>query len=82
MTEAEVFSRVSLAKSSQLKWRKTSFKERRLVLRTIQKYILSHIEDVCRVSSRDSGKPKVDALLGEVMTTCEKIRCINVNGER
>ncbi|GMH93313.1 hypothetical protein TrVE_jg10775 [Triparma verrucosa] len=81
MTEAEVFSRVSLAKSAQLKWSKTSFKERRLVLRTIQKYILSHIEDICRVSSRDSGKPKVDALLGEVMTTCEKIRCINVNGE-
>ena len=27
------------------------------------------------------GKPKVDALLGEVMTTCEKIRCINFNGE-
>jgi acyl-CoA reductase-like NAD-dependent aldehyde dehydrogenase len=28
-----------------------------------------------------TGKPKVDALLGEVMTTCEKIRCINFNGE-
>lgn len=52
-----------------------------MVLRTIQQYILSHQEDICRVCARDSGKPKVDALLGEVMTTCEKIRCINQNGQ-
>ena len=61
--------------------RKTSFAERRRVLRTIQKYICNHVEDICRVCSRDSGKPKCDALLGEILTTCEKIRCINANGE-
>ena len=55
--------------------------ERRKVLRTIQKYIVHHIDEICRVCTRDSGKPKVDALLGEVLTTCEKIRCMNMNGE-
>ena len=51
------------------------------MLRTIQKYLCHHVQDVCRVASRDSGKVKVDALLGEVLTTCEKIRTINEMGE-
>ncbi len=69
------------ASKAQKSWVQTTYAQRRLVLRTIQKYIVAHQEDICRVCARDSGKPKVDALLGEVMTTCEKIRCINVNGE-
>jgi len=81
MSENEVFAAVSKAKSAQIAWSKTTFRERRKVLRTIQKYIISNISTICLISSRDSGKPKVDALLGEVMTTCEKIRCMNSNGE-
>lgn len=69
------------AKKAQEKWAKTTFAERRMVLRTIQKYVCHHVEDLCRVASRDSGKVKVDALLGEVLTTCEKIRTINEWGE-
>jgi acyl-CoA reductase-like NAD-dependent aldehyde dehydrogenase len=81
MTKEQVDILCNKAAVAQKSWSKTSYKQRRLVLRTIQKYILSHQEDICRVCARDSGKPKVDALLGEVMTTCEKIRCINSLGE-
>lgn len=81
MTKDEVAELCAKAKKAQKTWAKTTYTQRRMVLRTIQKYILEHQEDICRVCARDSGKPKVDALLGEVMTTCEKIRCINVNGE-
>ena len=81
MSEKDVYAAVSKAKVTQLGWSKTTYRQRRMVLRTIQKYIVNNIETICRVCSRDSGKPKVDALLGEVMTTCEKIRCINSNGE-
>ena len=35
-----------------------------------------------RVSSRDSGKTMVDACLGEIMTTCEKIHWLLKEGER
>jgi acyl-CoA reductase-like NAD-dependent aldehyde dehydrogenase len=70
------------ATEAQKSWSRTTFAQRRMVLRTIQQYILDHQEDICRVCARDSGKPKVDALLGEVMTTCEKIRCMNQNGEK
>ncbi len=37
---------------------------------------------VYRVSSRDSGKTAVDAALGEVMVTCEKIWWLIKHGQR
>ena len=81
MTAEDVHELCVKAKKAQEKWAKTTFAERRMVLRTIQKYVCHHAEDICRVASRDSGKVKVDALLGEVLTTCEKIRTINEWGE-
>ncbi len=74
MTTKDVHQLCVKAAEAQTSWSKTSFTERRKVLRTIQKYIVHHVEDICRVCSRDSGKPKCDALLGEILTTCEKIR--------
>lgn len=35
-----------------------------------------------RISSRDTGKTIVDASLGEIMTTCEKITWLLSEGER
>jgi acyl-CoA reductase-like NAD-dependent aldehyde dehydrogenase len=81
MTPAQVHDVCVKAAAAQKTWSKTTFAQRRAVLRTIQKYIVHHIDDICRVSTRDSGKPVVDALLGEVLTTCEKIRCIVAWGE-
>ena len=37
---------------------------------------------LCRVSSRDTGKTMVDASLGEIMTTCEKITWLLDEGEK
>ena len=37
---------------------------------------------VYRVSSRDSGKTAVDAALGEVMVTCEKIWWLIKHGQK
>ena len=81
MTPADVHEACIKASKAQKSWSQTTFAQRRMVLRTLQKYIVNHVRDICRVSSRDSGKPVVDALLGEVLTTSEKIRCINAWGE-
>lgn len=35
-----------------------------------------------RISSRDTGKTMVDASLGEIMTTCEKITWLLSEGEK
>jgi len=82
MTPERVHEAVAKSRTAQAEWAKTSFSERRRVLNTIQNYILSHQDDICRVCALDSGKPKLDALLGEVLTTCEKIRCVCANGEK
>jgi delta 1-pyrroline-5-carboxylate dehydrogenase len=81
MTKEEVHEILVKAKLAQAEWAKTSFAERRKVLRTIQKYICEHVKDICRVSSRESGKPMVDAVLGEITTSCEKLRTICEWGE-
>ncbi len=81
MTADDVNRVVEKAKVAQKAWSSTSFKERRRVLECMQKYILRHMDDICRVCARDSGKPKLDAMLGEVLTTCEKIRCVSSLGE-
>lgn len=81
MTPARVNEICARAKAAQAEWSKTSFEERRRVLMTMQKYITTHIHDIARVAARDSGKPLLDALLGEVLTTCEKIRTVCAEGE-
>jgi acyl-CoA reductase-like NAD-dependent aldehyde dehydrogenase len=81
MSAQEVKEILVKAKEAQQEWKKTTFAQRRMVLRTIQKYVVEHVEDICRVSARESGKPKVDAVMGEILTTCEKIRTICEWGE-
>jgi hypothetical protein len=81
MTAKEVQEILIKAKEAQEEWKNTTFAQRRMVLRTIQKYVVQHVQDICRVSARESGKPKVDAVMGEILTTCEKIRTICEWGE-
>ena len=81
MTPAQVHQACQKAQAAQVRWAQTTWAQRRTVLRTLQKYLVHHVLDICQVSSRDSGKPLVDACLGEVLTTCEKIRTINAHGE-
>ncbi|CAB1116703.1 ALDH [Ectocarpus sp. CCAP 1310/34] len=81
MDAADVEDVVRRARVAQEEWALTTFAERKRVLACLQRYILDNQDDIARVASRDSGKPVVDALLAEVMITCEKIRCISSNGE-
>ncbi|KAL3617227.1 hypothetical protein CASFOL_038974 [Castilleja foliolosa] len=78
----EVKERVEHARKAQKVWAKSSFKQRRQFLRILLKYIIEHQELICEVSSRDTGKTMVDASLGEIMTTCEKITWLLSEGEK
>eukprot|EP00274_Cyanoptyche_gloeocystis_P000488 CAMPEP_0196664708 /NCGR_PEP_ID=MMETSP1086-20130531/58060_1 /TAXON_ID=77921 /ORGANISM="Cyanoptyche gloeocystis , Strain SAG4.97" /LENGTH=626 /DNA_ID=CAMNT_0042001119 /DNA_START=66 /DNA_END=1946 /DNA_ORIENTATION=+ len=81
MKAPEVQRRIALAKKAQESWAQTSFAQRRQVLRLVAKYIVKYQEDICKVSSRDSGKNMTDAMLGEVFCTLEKIRHMITSGE-
>ncbi|KAJ6324671.1 hypothetical protein OIU76_011879 [Salix suchowensis] len=82
LSSSEVHDRVEQARKAQKIWAKSSFKQRRQFLRILLKYIIEHQELICEVSSRDTGKTMVDASLGEIMTTCEKITWLLSEGEK
>jgi hypothetical protein len=81
-TKSDVEGAVARARHAQRSWKLTTFAERRRVLRTLQKYIVDHTEEICTVASRDSGKGKLGALMGEVLVTCEKISYLLNEGEK
>ncbi|KAJ3683043.1 hypothetical protein LUZ60_013270 [Juncus effusus] len=82
LTPDEVTEHVEQARKAQKIWAKSSFRQRRLFLRILLKYIIEHQELICEISSRDTGKTMVDASLGEIMTTCEKITWLLDEGEK
>ncbi|KAK4124977.1 ALDH-like protein [Parathielavia appendiculata] len=65
---------VEQARAAQTKWAKTTFPQRRAVLRSLLQYVLDNQEEICRVACLDSGKTMVDAQLGEIMVTVEKLQ--------
>lgn len=70
MTAAEVNELCAKAKQAQKSWSQTTYAERRVVLRTIQKYIVNHIEEICRVCTRDSGAYYVVGISCKCTLTC------------
>jgi len=79
---ADVRARVQVASDAQQLWRETSFAERRRVLRALRKTILANRESILQASVLETGKTFVDAYLGELLTTLEKIRWLLREGER
>jgi len=73
-TEAEVKSAVARARKAQEEWAAMPFSQREHTLRVLLRAVLDNLDTIVRVACRDSGKTKVDAVLGEVLTTCEKLR--------
>ncbi|KAG0043645.1 Meiotic Sister-Chromatid recombination aldehyde dehydrogenase [Gryganskiella cystojenkinii] len=80
-TKEDVDLALQRARKAQEKWSKTTFAERKIVLQSLQEFILQHQETICRVASRDTGKTMVDGKFGEILTTCERIRWTLAHGE-
>lgn len=78
----DIDNAVLAAAKAQEQWAKTSFNERRKFLRTLMKYILDNQSNIATVACLDSGKTKVDAVLGELLVTAEKIQWMLRQGEK
>lgn len=72
---------IAKAKAAQAQWAQTNFYQRRRVLKTMLKFILESQEIIARVACLDSGKTMVDASLGEILVTVEKLRWTIKHGE-
>ena len=79
---AEVKDCVKRAREAQRTWAKSSFAQRRKLLRILSRCTLDHAEEICRISARDSGKTTTDAAFGEVLVTLEKLSWLVDEGEK
>lgn len=70
------------AEKAQAVWEDTNFLQRKQVLQSLMRYILENAEQICRVACLDSGKTMVDAQLGEILVTVEKIQWTLKHGEK
>ncbi|CBL44690.1 Aldehyde dehydrogenase [gamma proteobacterium HdN1] len=78
----QVQEAVERARNAQQTWRKSSFRQRRAVLQHILDHVLEHADELCEHIVKDSGKTYENALLGEIMPICNKIRWLQKNGEK
>jgi len=82
MTPEMIKEKVKTArKIQQTIWKKTSFDERRRVLGHLIDQILANKFEIASASCKDSGKTLFEAYLGEILTTCEKLRYTIEYGE-
>ncbi len=72
---------VRAAREAQKKWRKSSFAERRAVLRTMLTHLLDHADELVETVVRDSGKTRENAMMGEIWPVAEKLRWTIARGE-
>ena len=80
-TTQDINNAVDLAKQAQQAWGHTTFAQRKVVLRTLLQYVLSHQDDIATVCCLDSGKTKIDASFGEILVTAEKLHWTIKHGE-
>ncbi|KAI9887923.1 MAG: Meiotic Sister-Chromatid recombination aldehyde dehydrogenase [Watsoniomyces obsoletus] len=77
----DIDRKISKATTAQKEWGKTSFSQRRKVLKTILKYVLDHQESIAKTACLDSGKTMIDASFGEILVTAEKLKWTILHGE-
>ncbi|KAJ3201567.1 Meiotic Sister-Chromatid recombination aldehyde dehydrogenase, partial [Clydaea vesicula] len=81
-TKEEIVSSIKKIKVYQNEYfKKTSFKQRIEVLKTIKHFILNNQDLICKISSRDTGKTLLDSTFGEIIPTLEKLNWTIKNGE-
>lgn len=82
MSVKDIDTLVSNATKAQLKWRNTTLEQRAQVLASLQEFILANQDKIARVACRDSGKTMLDASMGEILVTLEKLQWIIKHGPR
>ncbi len=71
MTPEEVRDAIRRARAAQPAWAALGFKERRRRLLALNRLILEREDELCEIISRETGKPRVEALLLEVIPAAD-----------
>ncbi|KAF2078440.1 hypothetical protein CYY_000307 [Polysphondylium violaceum] len=77
----EVKKCLAEAKIAQAEWATTSFDERRQVLQDFIDMFIANENEIVESSMKDTGKTRFEAMFGEILTSCEKLRYLIKHGE-
>lgn len=80
-TPKTLAEKVARARKAQKAWSLTSFEQRRKLMRVLRDHILENQVLLAGVCRQDTGKTLLDASLGEIVTTLEKLRWVIAEGE-
>lgn len=76
-TEAEVHAAVARARAAQPRWNNLGIRKRVALLRNFQRLLNQNKSEVAGLITREAGKPRVEALLTEVLVVLDATRfCI------
>ncbi|EAL67581.1 aldehyde dehydrogenase [Dictyostelium discoideum AX4] len=78
----EVKTCLEAAQKAQVEWGQTTFDERRQILQDFIDMFIKHENELVEASMRDTGKTRFEAMFGEILTSCEKLRYLIQNGEK
>eukprot|EP01132_Coremiostelium_polycephalum_P008006 gene8006-9851_t len=78
----EVKKCLESARVAQSEWANTSFDERRQILQDFIDMFIANENDLVESSMRDTGKTRFEAMFGEILTSCEKLRYLIKHGEK
>ena len=80
-TKDSVEQKIRKCRAAQEVWAKSSFSQRRQLMKTMLRFVVENQATIAKVAVRDSGKTVTDAIFGEVLVTCEKLKWLAANGE-
>lgn len=73
---------VSRARAAQQLWSQTPVRTRALALRKLRRRIAAQRNGIVEVICRETGKPRLDALTGDIMVTLEQLRYYEIHAPR
>ncbi|KAK4704146.1 hypothetical protein P7C70_g2068, partial [Phenoliferia sp. Uapishka_3] len=82
LSAPEISERIERAQKAQVAWSKTTWGQRRQVMRSLLEWVVKEQKAIVGVARRDTGKTAIDASFGEILTTCEKLSWTMKYGEK
>ena len=73
--------KIRKCRAAQEVWAQSTFAQRRQLMKTMLRFVVENQATIAKVAVRDSGKTVTDAIFGEVLVTCEKLKWLAANGE-
>ncbi|CCD23874.1 meiotic recombination directing protein NDAI_0C02140 [Naumovozyma dairenensis CBS 421] len=73
MTKSQLDEQIEQAERAQIEFGNSSMDRRFKILLTLHDFIINNQDLITKIACRDSGKTKLDASMGEILVTLEKI---------